>query len=126
MPRIRLLMAGLPPLLRDVVSALAAEEPRLHVVARVGVEADLEAVVEAHQADIVMTRAVDSSPTDFEALLLSRPRLRLFTVAEGGRVCYVDRLIPSRTVLRDVSPDELMEAILDVGPRGPAPVDDDG
>lgn len=115
MPRIRLLMSVMPPMLGDVISALAAKEPDVEVVGHVGRDADLAAAIDECRAEAVVIGALDSNPAVCEQLLMSHPRLRILILGEGGRVGYLDRLAPQRTVIRDISPEELLDAIRGVG-----------
>jgi hypothetical protein len=113
----------MPSLLRDIVAALCATEPDVDVVARAGRAVDLEATVLAHRPDVLVTSADDPAAMDPASFLFAAPRLRVLTIAEGGRVCRVERLVLERAYLMDVSPEDLIDAILDEGGPRAAPSD---
>jgi DNA-binding NarL/FixJ family response regulator len=113
-PPIRVVLAEMPSLLQDIVTALCAAESDVDVVARVGPAEDLEAAVTANRPDVLVTSADGPAALDSACLLFTAPLLRVLTIAEGGRVCQVERLVLERAFLRDVSPEELINAILDV------------
>jgi len=115
--RIRLLMAAMPPIQCDIVRALVAGDPRVDILAESLPETDLATAVKVLHADVVMTRAW-SDPAAPEALLRHNPGLRVLTLTDGGRVGYLDRLVVQRTVLTDVSPEELIDAVLGGGRFG--------
>lgn len=104
----------MPPILNDIVQTLVAGASALEIVAHVGPEDDLVAAVKEFRADVVMT-GVASSPPVSEALMLAQPGLRVLTLSADGRTGYLDRLAPQRMVLMDVSPDELIDALMGVG-----------
>jgi DNA-binding NarL/FixJ family response regulator len=118
-PRTRVLMAAMPPILYDIVRELAAEEPDLEVVGHVGPEADLAVAVEACGADVVLSGAACSGREASERLLRAFPHLRVLTVTADRRAAYLDRLLPHRTEIADMSADDLIDALLGAGEYGP-------
>jgi hypothetical protein len=102
------------PTLGDIMVSLAAEEPALRIVARIGRDADPLAAVEWFRPDVVITDAGDAYVDGLRgAVLRSGPGVRLLTMVQHGRVVHVDRLVPQRRTITDVSGRELLSAILD-------------
>lgn len=95
------------------MTALAAAEHGVEVVAHIETCTDLEAAVADLRADVLVTSRDDSGPAHSSRLLFSQPRLRVLTVLRGGRACQVERLVVMRSLLEDVSPEDLIDAILD-------------
>lgn len=100
-------------MLSDIVRALAAREADLEVVGEVGSDADLAAAVRATRADVVLTYAGRPPPGPGEVLAISAAP-RTLTLTDDGRVGYLDRLVPHRTVLEDLSSEDLIQALLGV------------
>jgi len=110
-PRTRLLIAPVPPLLGDIVRDALAGEPDLEVVGRSG-EDDLEDRVDACAADVVLAEETGPRLADpYLRLMYLHPRLRLLTVSPDGRRASLWRLAPERRVLADVSPRGLVGAL---------------
>jgi DNA-binding NarL/FixJ family response regulator len=102
-------------MLRDIVRALAADEPRLLVVAEVQRESDLASTVARFDADAVLTSAGQSDGDSIARLLRLHPQLRVLTYTADHRVGYLDRLVQQRTVLQDMSAEDLVQALLGQG-----------
>jgi len=111
-------MAAMPPIQRDIVRALIAGDSRVEILVPPPPQTDLVAAARELQADVVMTRTDSPGPAASESLLLDNPRLRVLTLTDGGRIGYLDRLVMQRTVLMDVSPEELIDAVLGGGRFG--------
>lgn len=112
MPSIRLLIAT-SPILRDIVRAVSATRPGVEVVGDVAPDTDLVAAAKAYAADAVIVGEADTGAPAWERLLQSDPRLRVVSLAEGGRAGCLHVLVAHHTVLKDVSPEQLLDAILD-------------
>jgi hypothetical protein len=109
-------MVAVPPILIDIVQGLTALRPELEVVARLHRCSDVAAAAERHDADVVMMTATAALPPKFaEELLYARPRARLLTISPDGRTAYLHRLLPHQLRVDDVSPPELMNALLGDG-----------
>jgi DNA-binding NarL/FixJ family response regulator len=102
-------------MLGDIVRALAADEPGLLVVAEVPRESDLAATVARFDADAVLTREAESDGESIARLLRLHPQLRVLTYTADHRVGYLDRLVQQRTVLQDMSVEDLVQALLGQG-----------
>lgn len=105
------------PILGDILESVAADEPRISIVARIGADADPVAAAERCRADVVVTDAAGEYAGWLrDRILFAHPRLRLLTLAQQGRVAHLDRLVPQRTSIVDVSPQALVETILGATP----------
>lgn len=112
MPRTRLLIAAVPPLLGDIVRDALEGEPGVEVVGRNTEPAELDASVNACRADVVLAEERGPAlPDPYLDLMYLHPRLRLLTVSPDGRRASLWRLAPERRVLADVSPRGLAEAL---------------
>ena len=109
---IRVLLAGMPPMLRDIVSETVAREPDMTVVGHADVREMLSGALPATDADIVIigesTREGDVDPLP---LLFARPQICVLVLSENGRRAVMHDLWPRRTALVDVSPQALVDAI---------------
>jgi hypothetical protein len=103
---IRVLLVGLPRMLRDIVNGLVSVEPDLEIVGEFGDgEAELDAI-EAARASVVIAGA--------QAPLLARrlvDRVRVLGVSADGRDGVVYELRPQARVLGEMSPATLLAAV---------------
>jgi DNA-binding NarL/FixJ family response regulator len=108
----RVVLAYVQPLLTDIIRDSAMGEPDLELVAAVEHPDALLPVLQRVQPDVLI---LETAPR--EGLALARqlwarwPRLRMLTIARGGRSAVLHLLRPDETVLGDVSPQELVSAI---------------
>ncbi|HEX8695878.1 MAG TPA: hypothetical protein VF746_25910 [Longimicrobium sp.] len=110
MPRTRLLLAAVPPLLADIVRDALAEEPGVEVVGSAA--GDLFDAVAASGAHVVLAENGGGGLSDLHLRLMYRyPRLKLLTVSPDGRRVALWRLVPERRVLSDPTPRGLAEAV---------------
>jgi DNA-binding transcriptional LysR family regulator len=114
LPRVRVLIAAMPPLLTDVVKGLVCLHPELDVID--DASGDVVEAVASHEADAVLTAAsVCRAPEVTERLLYAHPRLRLLVLSQDGRVAHLYRLLPHEVRIDDVSMHELIHAIVGHG-----------
>ena len=112
MGRTRVLIAGLPPVASRILRNLVSADPRLELVAREGVLAELTEDVARSRADVVITRARDAGDVEWcTALLRAHPRLRVVVLSADGRTAVVHRVVAHRTVLADVSSQALLDTL---------------
>jgi hypothetical protein len=110
-PRTRLLIAAVPPLLGDIVRDALADEPGVEVVGTADDE-DLSRSVDACAADVVLAEENGAAlPDPYLRLMYRHPRLRILTVSPDGRQASLWRLAPERRALADVSPRGLADAL---------------
>jgi hypothetical protein len=91
---------------------LISADARLQIVDFVDARADLKDEVAKGKVDVVITRAAEAGATErWSELLFAYPRLRLLALSKDARTAFIHRLVLERTVLPDVSPEELLDAL---------------
>ena len=116
MTRVRVLVAGLPRLLREVVEGVVRTQPDLDLV-EVAVAADagpaaLRAAVAASAAEVaIVGLASEAAVATYDDVLFAHPRLRLLALTGDGRAATLYELRPHKTALGDASADLLLGAI---------------
>lgn len=111
MNRTSLLLADVPAMLSDIIGMLA-EEPRMRIVARVGPGTDLDEALDESGADVVlMSERMDRTGPN-GSFLLRHPGVRVLTLSARGDRLRVRELVPREAVLTDMSPQDLIDAIL--------------
>jgi hypothetical protein len=113
--RIRVIVAGLPALMGELVRVLAAERPAMEIVAELEAGADVSSAAGRLGADVVLMPSGSVDRRSGEAILLANPRLRLLLMSEDARTAQLHRLLPHRMMIDDVSPSELFDAMLGAG-----------
>ncbi len=112
MRRIRILLAGMSPMLLDMIKDIVALHARMMVAGTMEDMADIRAAVKETRADVVILNEPAKGPLqDHQELLYSRPRLGVLSITSDGRQFFLHRLRPVRTALGEVSPDSLVQAI---------------
>ena len=110
--RIRVFLAEMPPLLRDIVRDTLTNQPDVKLVGDVRAgDAVVDALTDgAIDVVIVGARQPDDS-TPVGALFRSSPRSKVLVIATSGRTAVMYELRPHKRELGDVSPERLLEAI---------------
>ncbi|HUH11687.1 MAG TPA: hypothetical protein VMK65_01200 [Longimicrobiales bacterium] len=103
-------------MLRGIVRVLAADRPSLEIVAELDSSEDLAAAATLYRADVVLTSLpCTQAEATAQRILLTHPKLRLLIMSEDARLAHLHLLLPQRMMLNDVSPGELLDAILGTG-----------
>ena len=111
MKTIRILFAGLPTLMTDILQHLAASDPAVTVVGRAGAS-DLLAEARRWRADvIVVARKAKDERRKLAKLLLNRPRLKVLAIAENGAAGTLYEMRPRRIFIGNISAHSLSQAI---------------
>jgi DNA-binding NarL/FixJ family response regulator len=119
MRRIRILLAGIPRMLRDMITDIVALHAEMMVDGTMQDMADIRAVVKKTRADVVILgEPAIGSPQNHQELLYSRPRLGVLSITSDGRHFFLHKLRPVRTALGEVSPESLVQAIQSSAQRG--------
>jgi DNA-binding NarL/FixJ family response regulator len=119
MRRIRILLAGMPRMLRDMITDILALHAEMMVAGNMQDTADLVAAVRKTRADVVIVNEPAMGPAqNHQELLYSRPHLGVLSITSDGRQFYVHKLRPVRTALGEVSPESLVQAIQSSAQRG--------
>jgi hypothetical protein len=113
--RFRVLFAGIPKMLSDILGQVLASEPDMTIAGRIRHEQDLLKAVQVTRANVVLAKqnAEDERET-YAPLLFRRPQLKVVAVAADGSTGLVYALHPQRIPLGEMSADTLRRAI-----RGP-------
>jgi chemotaxis response regulator CheB len=109
--RIRILLAGMPRLLLDVLHQVIASEPDMAVVGRVG-RRDLDTAIRRTRADVLLVGQKSGVEQHvYVRLLMQRPHLRIVAIADNGRNGSRYELRPRRIRLHEMSAHALRSAI---------------
>jgi DNA-binding NarL/FixJ family response regulator len=110
--RTRIVLAGMPQLLQDVVREVVLDQPDMEVVGEASSLGEMLVLAARTPADVVLV-----GPTEMELpelvlqLLQEEPHLKVLGLIDGGRRAYLYELRPHREVLEQVSIEELLRAI---------------
>ena len=120
MRRIRILLAGMPRMLLDMITDIVALYAEMMIAGRMQDTADLRTAMKKTRADVViLNEPAIGPPQNYEELLYSRPRLGVLSITSDGRQFFLHKLRPVRTALGEVSSDSLVHAIQSGAQRGP-------
>ena len=120
MRRIRILLAGMPRMLLDMITDIVALHAEMMVARRMEDTVDLRAAVKKTRADVViLNEPAIGPPQNYQELLYSRPHLGVLSITSDGRQFFLHKLRPVRTALGEVSPEGLVHAIQSSAQRGP-------
>jgi len=112
---IRILLAAMPGMMRDIVEMAIRSQPDMVIVGLLSVVAARDALTDAvrrGRPDVVIVGLeADTEPHACEALLYDHPRVRLLEVIDGGRAATLCELRPHRVPIDNVSPEGLVGAI---------------
>ena len=110
--RIRVMLAHMPPMLQDVIRDAFRHQPDVEVVATIGADEPLLPALEAIRADVVIFGASSRNELALAQHAWARfPRIKVLTIADGGRSAVLHALRPHQVVLGDVSLESLLAAI---------------
>ena len=116
MVRFRILLAGMPRMLQDIVEERLRAQPDMQIVGTLdasGATASaLSSTLDEHGADIVILGLHDETiARSYEPLLFDHCRLRLLAIVGNGRDAFIYELKPNRTPIPEVSAEELLDVI---------------
>jgi len=117
--RTRLLIAALPRLMSDILAGLSGNRADVQLVGAVESDADVAAAAQAWDATLIVLPGAAWGPTRIRRLLAVVPRARVVTITSDGRDAAIYRLALKRMVLKDVSPDELLDEMTRRARRSP-------
>jgi DNA-binding NarL/FixJ family response regulator len=109
---IRIVLAELPRMLRDIFHRSLLTEPDVVLVGETSSPADLERLVKQGGVDVVMLGLSESqlSASHFKLFDIDA-RVRILAIAQHGRNASLYELRPHRMVLGEGSPQELIQVI---------------
>jgi hypothetical protein len=109
--RIRVVLAEMPRMLRDIVQNMLGGVPDVALTtAPVRVDG-LDEMLAALEPDVVILDEASSRGDDFAALLFAHPRLRLVAISGDGRDAHLYELRPHRVALGALSPTALIDVV---------------
>lgn len=118
MVSIRSAVVTLSPILFDLLATLLAGRANLNVVARFNTHEGIESQLAAAMPDLILYGLrTGESDSIVGTLLASMPKVKIIAFTSDGRDAFVHTMRPHRNTLVDLSPQELVEAILDVDPH---------
>jgi hypothetical protein len=105
MSPIRILVAGLVALDRDIVERIAGERGDMTIVSRADVPARADATLDVSGVDVLLAAASDPDALSaYLALVRSHPRLGVVVVDPADRLCVLRRCRPFEQVRGADSP----------------------
>ena len=112
MDAIRIVIAGLPRMLVEILTAALAEEPDVELLGDVPSLNALKRIVGRGEVDVVIMGVSDNelAASHFD-LFDADCRVRILALAHEGRNASLYELRPYRTVLGQGSPQELMQTV---------------
>lgn len=114
MPPIRIALASLPQLLRDIIAGALSSEPDLELVGEASEPRDLPRLIQETGADLAIVACERSEIGHLGRLVHGSPATLLAIIEEGRRgVLY--ELCPRETDLGELSPRLLVNAIRRAG-----------
>lgn len=112
MELVRIVLAEVPRLLRDILHGSLATERDVELVGEASTLAGLTEIVQRREADVVILGLSESElPASYYALFEVDPLVRILTIADHGRMASLYELRASRMVLAEGSPQELLQII---------------
>ena len=112
MRRIRILLAGMPRMLLDMVTDIVMAHPDMMVSGKMQDTEEICATVKKIKADVViLNESTKGLFQDYQELLYSRPHLRVLSITSDGHHFFLHKLRPFRAALGEVSPEGLVQAI---------------
>jgi DNA-binding NarL/FixJ family response regulator len=116
-PTITVLLGDMPQTLRAILEHALSEHGDIRVIHESA--APPAGAVNAGPEVLIVGGAHADDPAALLALLSRRPRTRVLTVTASGRRCVLHELLPHRTELGELSPEQLAAAVRAAAPRPP-------
>jgi hypothetical protein len=114
--RIRILVAVMPGILRDIIASVVASQPDMELAGEVRAPERLSAAAERTGANVVIVGRRDAALSDeCRQLLYDLPGLTTLAVTDYDRGAFFCELRPHRVQLADLSTDQLVEVIRAAG-----------
>jgi len=110
--QIRILLAGMPRMLRAIIAELINSQLDMRVVAEVGRDGALRDLARQLEPDMVIL-GVDGQeiPAEARELVRERPSTKVLAVEATGRRAWLYELRPHLELIGEISNDALLEAI---------------
>lgn len=114
MARFRVLLAGIPRMLQEIVETTLRGQPDMHIVGALqnGGANALAAALHATATDVVILGLdTEARAAAYESLLFDHCRVRLVAIVGDGREAFVYELRPNRVPIAELTADELLDVI---------------
>jgi DNA-binding NarL/FixJ family response regulator len=112
--QIRIVLAGMPRMLREIVREIVQRELDMTVVAETADQAELVRLLGGRQAEVVLAGTEGLRGADVDRLFDRHPRLKLLAVSGVGSEAVLYELRPRKVALGELAPGTLTAAIRDV------------
>ena len=112
--QIRVLVFGIPEMLREIVVGILAREPDFEIIAPSSVATELSEAVQKYTPDVLVSGSrltCNGANRTYAELFRAGLRLKVITVAEDGRHGYLYRLRPEQVPLGELSSQCLVRAV---------------
>jgi len=110
--RIRILLAEVPRMLREIIESAIAGQSDMRIVGAIDTRDRVTAALDRTPADVVIVGLRGSETTaTLDSVLYDRPRLKLLAIGAHGRSSFLYELRPYSVPLGDMSPGGLVDAI---------------
>lgn len=109
----RILLDGMPQMLRTIITDIVSDDPQCEIVAEVTAHDDLFTQLRKTPADVIILAVSypDEAPDHFTALLAAHPATRIIAIASGGSHAFHFDMRPHVTRIDRLSPAVLLSAI---------------
>ena len=116
MNRIRILLAEMPRMLREIVESAVSPQPDMQIVGStparvVAPGAAPPRMVDADADVVIVGLARAEEARAYDPVLFQRPHLRILAITGDGRGAFLYELRPQAVPIGDVSPQGLVDAI---------------
>jgi DNA-binding NarL/FixJ family response regulator len=109
----RILLDGMPQMLRTIVKDILSTDPQCEIVAETVEQDTLRAQLRETPVDVIILADtdVDVISSRFAALLAHHPAMRIIAITSGGKRAFLYDLRPHVTPIDELSPATLLSAI---------------
>lgn len=112
MDHIRILLSGMPRMLREIVAEVVRAQPDMMVVGEYPADAELAGVAQRLEADVVILGADSGGfPALGRELVHRSPHVKVLAVEAEGRQAWLYELRPHQVVMDQVAPADLVATI---------------
>jgi hypothetical protein len=113
---IRLLVASLPSMLREIVRSAIEAQPDMAILYEAGTLEEMARAPRTYDVDVIVVAAEQARlPKECARMMYLRPHPRTLSISPDGTATAMWRLLPQGVRMENVSPDGLVGAIRDLG-----------
>jgi DNA-binding NarL/FixJ family response regulator len=107
----RVVLIGMPRMLREIVREVIRAEPDLAIVGEFDDQYAARSAFEAQRPAVVITAREEARQIDFGHLLSEHPHVRVLSLSADGSESFLCELRPCQETLGELSPHELLAVI---------------